>query len=75
MNSTLKNLILWMEKHRKKNNVILPHLRWGKSYTYEWRKHMAFVKKELHELGIDPFQTIGNDWFLLTAGTPEDTTP
>lgn len=33
---------------------------------------MAFVKKELHELGIDPFQTIGNDWFLLTAGTPED---
>lgn len=33
---------------------------------------MALVKKELSELALDPFRTIGTEWFLLTAGTPED---
>ena len=32
---------------------------------------MAFVKKSTSELGCNPFTTIGKDWFLLTAGTPE----
>lgn len=33
---------------------------------------MAFIKKNRDELVLDPFKTIGKDWFLLTAGTPED---
>ncbi|MBQ9111453.1 MAG: flavin reductase [Oscillospiraceae bacterium] len=33
---------------------------------------MAFVKKEIKELQLNPFVTIGDEWFLLTAGTPED---
>lgn len=33
---------------------------------------MAFVQKTPAELGINPFTTIGKEWFLLTAGTPED---
>ncbi len=33
---------------------------------------MALVKKELSELTLDPFRTIGTEWFLLTAGTLED---
>lgn len=33
---------------------------------------MALSKKPLNELAIDPFQTIGKDWFLLTGGTPKD---
>ncbi len=33
---------------------------------------MAFVKKELKDLGVNPFTTIGDEWFLLTAGTPEN---
>ena len=33
---------------------------------------MALVKKELSELALDPFRTIGTEWFLLTAGTTED---
>ncbi len=32
---------------------------------------MAFIKKDPSELTVNPFTTIGNDWFLLTAGTPE----
>lgn len=32
---------------------------------------MAFVKKSTSELNVNPFTTIGKDWFLLTAGTPE----
>ncbi len=32
---------------------------------------MAFVKKELSELALDPFRTIGSEWFLLTAGAPD----
>ena len=32
---------------------------------------MAFVKKNPDELTCNPFETIGKDWFLLTAGTPE----
>ena len=33
---------------------------------------MAWIKKRTGELDINPFSTIGSDWFLLTAGTPED---
>ena len=33
---------------------------------------MAFVKKTTSELTCNPFTTIGKDWFLLTAGTPQD---
>lgn len=33
---------------------------------------MAFVKKELTELELNPFTTIGDEWFLLTAGTAAD---
>ena len=33
--------------------------------------HMAFIKKSTSELTCNPFSTIGKDWFLLTAGTPE----
>lgn len=32
---------------------------------------MAFVEKKTAELTVDPFTTIGKEWFLLTAGTPE----
>ncbi len=32
---------------------------------------MSFVKKELNELNLNPFTTIGDEWFLLTAGTPD----
>lgn len=32
---------------------------------------MAFVEKTAGELGINPFTTIGKEWFLLTAGTQE----
>ncbi len=32
---------------------------------------MAFIKKSTSELTCNPFATIGKDWFLLTAGTPE----
>ena len=32
---------------------------------------MAFMKKSTGELQINPFTTIGKEWFLLTAGTPE----
>ena len=30
---------------------------------------MAFMKKSTGELQINPFTTIGKEWFLLTAGT------
>ncbi len=30
---------------------------------------MAFVKTDLKTLAINPFTTIGDEWFLLTAGT------
>ncbi len=33
---------------------------------------MAFVTKTPDELVLDPFKTIGKDWFLLTGGTPEN---
>lgn len=33
---------------------------------------MAFIKKTPAELSCNPFTTIGEEWFLLTAGTPED---
>ncbi len=32
---------------------------------------MAFVKKEVSELSCNPFTTIGDEWFLLTAGNLE----
>ncbi|MBR3630949.1 MAG: flavin reductase family protein [Oscillospiraceae bacterium] len=32
---------------------------------------MSFIKKTTAELSANPFETIGKDWFLLTAGTPE----
>lgn len=32
---------------------------------------MAFIKKRSGELTCNPFTTIGSEWFLLTAGTPE----
>ncbi|MDE6731096.1 MAG: flavin reductase [Oscillospiraceae bacterium] len=33
---------------------------------------MAFVKKEIADLQINPFTMIGKKWFLLSAGTLED---
>ncbi len=33
---------------------------------------MAFVKKEVSELTVNPFTTIGDEWFLLTAGNLSD---
>ncbi len=33
---------------------------------------MAFVQKDSKELTINPFTTIGDEWFLLTAGTPDN---
>lgn len=33
---------------------------------------MAFIEKRPEELCENPFTMIGKDWFLLTAGTPED---
>lgn len=33
---------------------------------------MAFVKKDPADLTLNPFTLIGKEWFLLTAGTPED---
>lgn len=33
---------------------------------------MAFVKKELASLTLNPFTAIGDEWFLLTAGTLDD---
>ncbi|MGN0592881.1 MAG: flavin reductase [Ruminococcus sp.] len=32
---------------------------------------MGFVKKEIESLSLNPFTAIGNDWFLITAGTME----
>ena len=32
---------------------------------------MNFVKKEIGELSGNPFNQIGKDWFLITAGTEE----
>lgn len=32
---------------------------------------MAFVKQDCKTLGVNPFTTIGDEWFLLTAGTPD----
>lgn len=33
---------------------------------------MAFIKRDVTELQINPFTMISHDWFLLSAGTPED---
>ncbi|MBQ8928418.1 MAG: flavin reductase [Oscillospiraceae bacterium] len=33
---------------------------------------MAWTKKDPAQLTINPFTLIGKDWFLLSAGTPED---
>jgi flavin reductase (DIM6/NTAB) family NADH-FMN oxidoreductase RutF len=33
---------------------------------------MAFIRKSTSELTCNPFTTIGKDWFLLTAGTPDN---
>ena len=33
---------------------------------------MSFVKKDVHELTGNPFNEIGKEWFLITAGEPGD---
>lgn len=33
---------------------------------------MAFIRKEIETLELNPFTTIGNGWFLLTSGTAEN---
>ncbi len=33
---------------------------------------MSFEKKDVHELLGNPFNEIGRDWFLITAGKPEN---
>ena len=33
---------------------------------------MAFIRKEIETLELNPFTAIGNGWFLLTSGTEED---
>lgn len=32
---------------------------------------MALIRKEIETLQLNPFTMIGKEWFLLTAGTPE----
>lgn len=33
---------------------------------------MAFVRKKIEDLQVNPFTMIGKEWFLLTSGTQED---
>ena len=33
---------------------------------------MAFIRRNIEELQINPVTMIGKEWFLLTSGTPED---
>ncbi|MBE6877341.1 MAG: flavin reductase family protein [Ruminococcus sp.] len=33
---------------------------------------MAFIRKNIEELQMNPVNMIGKEWFLLTSGTPED---